>query len=129
MQANRSRDTKPELAVRRLLHKMGLRYRVARRPLPGFRATADIVFPTQRVAVFIDGCFWHACRDHYRLPATNTDYWEAKIERNVERDHRVNETLARAGWEVLRFWSHEPPEDVAEQVREVVSQRRRPAAT
>ncbi|MDR2347188.1 MAG: very short patch repair endonuclease [Bifidobacteriaceae bacterium] len=120
MQANRSRDTKPELAVRRLLHKLGLRYRVARRPLPELRATADIVFPRQHVAVFIDGCFWHGCEDHFRLPATNTDYWQSKIGHNVERDQRVNDSLAEAGWTVLRFWSHEAPEAVAERVTEAV---------
>jgi DNA mismatch endonuclease (patch repair protein) len=116
MMGNRSRDTKPELAVRRLLHRLGLRYRVAHRPLPKFRATADIVFPRQQVAVFIDGCFWHACAEHYRRPATNTDYWEAKIVHNVERDELVNSTLSEAGWTVLRFWSHEDAESVAERV-------------
>jgi DNA mismatch endonuclease (patch repair protein) len=116
MQGNRSRDTKPEMAVRRLLHKMGLRYRVSRRPLPDLRATADIVFPRQHIAVFIDGCFWHACEDHYRLPTTNTEYWQAKIDHNVERDRMVNGRLAEASWTVLRFWSHEAPESVAERV-------------
>jgi DNA mismatch endonuclease (patch repair protein) len=120
MQGNRSRDTKPELAVRRLLHRLGLRYRVSRRPLPALRATADIVFPRQHVAVFIDGCFWHACEKHYRLPATNTDYWQAKIGHNVERDQMVNDTLAEAGWTVLRFWSHEAAEDVAMTVAKAV---------
>jgi len=120
MQANRSRDTKPELAVRRLLHKMGLRYRVARRPLPEFRATADIVFPSQRIAVFIDGCFWHGCDNHFRLPATHTEYWRSKIDHNIARDHKVNDALAQAGWTVLRFWSHETPPCVAEQVAQAV---------
>jgi len=120
MQGNKSRDTKPELAVRRLLHKMGLRYRVARRPLPELRATADIVFPRQHVAVFIDGCFWHACDEHYRLPSTHTDYWQAKIDHNVQHDRDVNDALAQAGWTVLRFWSHEPADEVAERVAKTV---------
>ncbi|MDR0416543.1 MAG: very short patch repair endonuclease [Propionibacteriaceae bacterium] len=120
MLANRSRDTQPELAVRRLLHRHGLRYRVCHRPLPRLRATADIVFTRQRVAVFIDGCFWHACQDHFRAPAANADYWRAKIDRNRARDEAVNQTLGEAGWTVLRFWSHEPPEAVAAQVEAAV---------
>lgn len=124
MQANRSRDTKPEIAIRRLVHSMGLRYRVNTRPLPTLRRTADLVFARARVAVFIDGCFWHGCPEHHRQPTANGDYWVAKIEGNRARDARTNAALRDAGWEVLRFWEHEPPELVATTVYEVVKSRR-----
>ncbi len=82
MRGNRSRDTAPELVVRRLVHAMGLRYRVHTRPLPGLRRTADLVFTRQRVAVFIDGCFWHGCPEHHRQPGANSAYWSEKVARN-----------------------------------------------
>jgi DNA mismatch endonuclease, patch repair protein len=120
MRANRSRDTGPELAVRRLVHAMGLRYRVNARPVATLRRTADLVFTRRRVAVFIDGCFWHGCPDHHRQPSANADYWSAKVARNRGRDIATDETLAAAGWTVLRFWEHERPEAVAEAVRTAV---------
>jgi len=92
--------------------------------LPEFRATADIVFPSQHIAVFIDGCFWHGCRDHCRRPATHAEFWEAKLAYNAQRDHLVNTALTDAGWTVMRFWSHESPESVAAQVVQAV--RREP---
>lgn len=114
MQGNRSRDTRPELAVRRLLHRAGLRYRVAYRPEPRLRRTADVVFTRQRIAVFIDGCFWHGCPDHGQVATKqNAEYWGQKFVRNRERDLETNELLTAAGWHVLRFWEHEPPADVA----------------
>lgn len=116
MQGNHSRDTKPELAVRRVLHAAGARYRVSYRPLPGLRRTADIVFTRARIAVFIDGCFWHGCPSHYRAPGSNVAYWEEKIGRNRARDLKTSETLTAAGWTVLRFWSHEDPAAVARQI-------------
>ncbi len=116
MQGNRSRDTAPELAVRRLVHAMGLRYRVNVRPVPTLRRTADLVFPRRRIAVFIDGCYWHGCAAHHRLPRANADYWSAKVARNRARDAATDEMLAAAGWTVLRFWEHESPEAVAEVV-------------
>ncbi|MDR2566527.1 MAG: very short patch repair endonuclease [Bifidobacteriaceae bacterium] len=116
MQANRSRDTGPEMAVRRLLFARGLRYRVAFKPVKGERMTADIVFPGRRVAVFIDGCFWHGCPEHHRLPKTHTDYWQSKIARNTARDTHVAQVLETAGWTVLRFWEHEDPAEVAERI-------------
>jgi len=118
MQANRSRDTKPELDVRRAIHKLGLRYRVAIAPEPGLRRRADIVFTRARVAVFIDGCFWHGCPEHGRSSFNhNADYWPAKIAANVARDADTNERLHQAGWLVLRFWEHENAADVAEIIR------------
>jgi len=109
MQANRSRDTRPEIAVRHLLHAAGLRYRVAYRPIPGLRRTADVVFTRSRVALFIDGCFWHSCPEHGRDPVTNSGYWTPKLRTNRERDIQTNELLREAGWIVLRFWEHENP--------------------
>ncbi|MEU7458020.1 very short patch repair endonuclease [Streptosporangium roseum] len=131
MQANRSRDTRPELAIRRALHAMGLRYRVARRPLPHLRRTADLVFGPAKIAVFVDGCFWHRCPDHYAPPASNRAYWKAKIDTNTARDSQTTTTLQQAGWTVMRFWSHEDPSDVAARVAAQVRSQQpapRPAA-
>ncbi|MEW2179061.1 very short patch repair endonuclease [Streptomyces sp. NPDC005406] len=113
MQAIRSRDTKPELLIRRLLHAQGLRYRVAARPLTDLRRTADIVFRPAKVAVFIDGCYWHGCPDHYVPPKTNSHYWSAKVLRNLTRDRDTDTRLREAGWTVLRFWEHESADDCA----------------
>ncbi|WP_268244432.1 very short patch repair endonuclease [Nocardioides albus] len=113
MQGNKSRDTSPELAVRRLLHAAGLRYRVDYRPEPSLRRTADIVFTKQRVAVFIDGCYWHACPEHRTVARANATYWSEKLARNVARDIDTSTRLKDAGWTVLRFWEHEDPESVA----------------
>jgi DNA mismatch endonuclease, patch repair protein len=117
MQGNRSRDTKPELALRSLLHAQGLRYRVAVRPMPHVRRTADVVFTRAKVAVFLDGCFWHRCPLHYRQPGSNVEYWVAKVERNVRRDQEVDLILRQSGWAVVRIWEHD---DVAEAVRRIV---------
>lgn len=121
MQANRSRDTKPELAVRRRLHAHGFRYRVAVAPDSSLRRKADIVFTGARVAVFIDGCFWHGCPEHGRKTfGTHADYWSAKIATNAARDSETTELLGAAGWTVLRFWEHEDPSKVAEEIAQVV---------
>ena len=120
MLGNKRRDTKPELAVRRILHASGLRYRVDLAPLKGYRRRADVVFTRRRIAVFIDGCFWHGCPQHYRVPGTNVDYWQPKIERNVQRDAETSLALAEAGWTVLRFWEHQAPDEVAASVLEAV---------
>lgn len=112
MRGNRRRDTKPELAVRRLIHAAGLRYRVDFAPIGG-RSRADIVFSRARVAIFIDGCFWHGCPAHATYPKRNSDYWIPKLQRNMERDRESDARLQLAGWTVLRFWEHESPEDVA----------------
>jgi DNA mismatch endonuclease (patch repair protein) len=124
MQGNRSRDTKPELAVRRAVHALGLRYRVAQRPLPDLRRSADLVFPRIKVAVFVDGCFWHGCPGHYRSPTSHADYWSDKVARNRARDRETVELLRLQGWVALRFWSHNDPLLVAEEIRCVVEQRR-----
>lgn len=122
MQANRSRDTRPELAVRRLLHAQGMRYRVAIRPVPSLRRRADIVFTKQRVAVFIDGCFWHSCPLHGRTEFRhNADYWPKKLARNRIRDEETTTRLIAMGWRVLRFWEHEDATDVAEAISRAVN--------
>jgi DNA mismatch endonuclease (patch repair protein) len=118
MQANRRRDTELERAVRSALFARGLRYRVDF-PIrvPGHRAIrADVVFPRRRVAVFIDGCFWHGCPEHGTTPATNQGYWAPKIAENRERDRRHSAVLHEAGWIVIRIWEHEDPEVAAEMV-------------
>lgn len=124
MQANRSRDTKPELALRQAIHARGLRYRVAVRPVPRIRRTADLVFTRVKVAVFLDGCFWHGCPEHHTMPATNNGYWLDKVTRNRARDIETNRLLADAGWTVLRFWEHEDPEPCASRVADVVGELR-----
>ncbi len=108
MRANRRSDTKPELALRRALHKQGYRYRKDFRiDLAGARVRPDIAFTARRVAVFVDGCFWHCCPEHGTKPAANTWYWGPKLARNVERDRAADAALAAAGWNVVRIWEHE----------------------
>lgn len=120
MQENRSRDTSPELAVRQRLHAAGLRYRAGYRPEPAIRRTADIVFTRKRVAVFIDGCYWHACSEHGTAARANADYWSAKLARNVARDADTTARLESAGWVVMRFWEHEDPNEVAAKIADTV---------
>lgn len=120
MRANRGRDTHPELALRRLLHQRGLRYRVNARPLPKIRRTADVVFPRYRVAVFVDGCFWHGCPQHYRPASRNAKFWQEKIEGNRKRDIDTDEKLTTAGWIVVRVWEHDDPGDAADHIEELI---------
>lgn len=109
MQHQPRRDTAPERALRSELHRRGFRYRVDTYPLPGLRRRADILFRPQKVAVFVDGCFWHGCPEHGHLPAKNTWYWPAKIRRNAERDQDTDQRLREAGWRPIRVWEHEDP--------------------
>ncbi|MGD0880124.1 MAG: very short patch repair endonuclease [Acidimicrobiales bacterium] len=120
MSTHPRKDTIPEMALRRELHRRGLRYFVHRRPIAGLRREADIVFPRLHLAVFIDGCFWHGCPDHGGVPERNDWYWKPKIEGNRARDIDTNERLAREGWTVLRFWEHESPLIAADIVAKVV---------
>ncbi|MEU1794696.1 very short patch repair endonuclease [Streptomyces californicus] len=124
MQAIRSRDTKPERLIRRLVHANGLRYRVAARPLPDLRRTADLVFRPAKVAVFIDGCYWHGCPEHYVSPKTNPGYWSEKVARNIARDRDTDEQLTAAGWLVLRFWEHQSSDACALSIISAVRERR-----
>ncbi|MFD7088115.1 very short patch repair endonuclease [Streptomyces sp. NPDC059892] len=124
MQAIRSRDTKPERLIRRLVHANGLRYRVAARPLPDLRRTADMVFRPAKVAVFIDGCYWHGCPEHYVPPRTNSGYWSDKVARNIARDRDTDQRLNDAGWLVIRFWEHQSSDACALTIVETVRKRR-----
>jgi DNA mismatch endonuclease (patch repair protein) len=115
------RDTGPELALRRELHRRGLRFFVGRPPLASEkRRRADIVFPRARVAVFVDGCFWHGCPQHMTWPKANAGWWRAKIMANVARDRRTDERLREAGWTVVRVWEHEAVDAAADRVERVV---------
>jgi DNA mismatch endonuclease, patch repair protein len=116
MQGNRKRDTRPEVALRRVLHARGVRYRVAAKPLVDRPWTADVVFRGLRLAVFVDGCYWHGCPQHYALPRTNATYWGEKIARNQARDAQVDVDLKAAGWTSLRIWEHESVEIAADRV-------------
>ncbi|MFG3506335.1 very short patch repair endonuclease [Streptomyces sp. NPDC047821] len=108
-----SRDTAPEVAVRKLLHAAGMRYRV-NVPVPGMpRRTIDIAFGRAKIAVFLDGCFWHGCPEHATQPKANADWWRSKLEKNVARDRETTRHLQEAHWTVLRFWEHEDPVRVA----------------
>ncbi|WP_424190409.1 very short patch repair endonuclease [Actinokineospora sp. G85] len=121
MSRQRSRDTTVELALRKELHARGLRYRVHRRPLPGVRREADIVFGRVKVAVFVDGCFWHGCPRHVTWPKNNAEFWRAKIEANRTRDRDTDLRLAGNGWTVVRVWEHEDPIAAADRVHEAVT--------
>ena len=97
MLGNRGRDTKPELAVRHIVHAQGLRYRVNARPEIGIRRTADLLFTRMRVVVFIDGCFWHKCPTHFSMPVTNMEFWREKIDGNEQRDRQTTALLEDRG--------------------------------
>jgi DNA mismatch endonuclease (patch repair protein) len=120
MVGNRKRDTRPEMELRRAAFRLGLRYRVAARPIARLPRTADLVFPLARVAVFVDGCFWHGCPLHFKPPRTNMAYWGPKIARNQARDAAVDAALREAGWQVVRIWEHEDPVAAATRVAELV---------
>lgn len=124
MAAVRSTDTKPERALRSALHALGFRYRLGQsiHPDSGRVVKPDLVFVGRRVAVFVDGCFWHRCPEHFRAPGSSEDYWVPKIERNVERDRATNERLAAAGWTVIRVWEHEVASDAAERAAAVLTE-------
>ncbi|GAA4205776.1 very short patch repair endonuclease [Microbispora amethystogenes] len=108
MRANRRVNTKPEMALRSALHRLGYRYRKDLRIDAGnVKVRPDIVFTARKVAVFVDGCFWHVCPEHGRQPTTNEWYWAPKLRRNIDRDQRVNAALSDAGWQVVRLWEHE----------------------
>lgn len=112
----RRRDTKPEVALRRELHRRGLRYFVDRAPLKGLRRRADLVFPRHKVAVYVDGCFWHSCPMHATKPRNNAEWWAAKLAANVARDRDTDERLEAEGWTVVRVWEHESASNAADQV-------------
>jgi DNA mismatch endonuclease (patch repair protein) len=116
----RRRDTTPELELRSELHRRGLRYRIDRRPLKGVPSRADLVFGPAKVAVYVDGCFWHSCPEHGTMPRSNEAFWRDKLSRNQERDATVNGLLDAAGWTVVRVWEHEEIDAAADRVESAV---------
>ena len=120
MERQSRRDTKPELAVRRAVWRLGLRYRVDVAPIPG-RRRADLVFTRAKVAVYVDGCFWHRCPQHATDPKNNAEWWAAKLAANVARDRNTDAALAAAGWTVVRIWEHENPVEAADRVQAALS--------
>ena len=126
MRANRRADTKPEMQIRSLLHRQGLRFRkdyLIRLP-SGRNVHADIAFTKSRIAVFIDGCFWHSCPVHGTIPKSNKDYWHPKLMSNVKRDKAINCELRNANWKVIRLWTHVPPEKAVNTIIEAVHHSR-----
>lgn len=128
MRANRGRDTGPEMQVRRLVHAAGLRYRVNARPERDLRRTVDMLFRPTRVAVLIDGCFWHGCPEHHQAPRSNAAFWSDKIATNRARDIQTTDFLTRRGWLVLRFWEHEIRADVDAIAARIIAEVRRRSA-
>jgi len=124
MRAQRERDTGTERAVRSALHARGLRFRLHQRLLPGLRREADLVFRGARVAVFIDGCFWHGCPEHATWPAANAEFWREKIETNRLRDRDTDARLEAQGWAIVRVWEHETPTRAADRIEQLVRGRR-----
>lgn len=120
MQATGQRDTPAEIAIRRLLHNRGHRYRVDFKPVPHLRSKADIVFTRSKLAVYVDGCFWHGCPIHGTYPTKNRDFWCEKIQANRSRDERVTSALLAAGWKVVRIWEHEEAYVAVERVEEAL---------
>ena len=123
MQRTRQRDTRPEIQLRSALHRMGLRFRVDAKPLADSRRRADIVFRRARVAVFVDGCFWHGCPIHGTIPKANRDWWVEKLKANRARDETTDAALEEAGWLSVRVWEHEQAEEAAEAIAALVRQR------
>jgi DNA mismatch endonuclease (patch repair protein) len=124
MQSNKSRDTKPEIALRSAVHALGLRYRVSARPVEALRRTADLVFTRAKVAVFLDGCFWHGCPQHHTVATRNARFWSEKVETNRARDRDTDRRLREAGWTTVRVWEHEAASEAALRIRDVVHGRR-----
>ena len=119
----RTTDTAPEMEIRSRLHAMGFRYRVDRRPERDVNTRADIVFGPAKVAVYVDGCFWHGCPDHGSKPKTNRDYWLPKLRANKRRDVEIDLALRKSGWLVIRVWEHEDPEKVCRRIVRSVNRR------
>lgn len=125
MQRTRQSSTECECRLRRELYALGMRYRIDVRPIPEIRRRADIVFRRARVAVFVDGCFWHACPKHATWPKANAEFWRNKIRQNVRRDRDTDRKLNKAGWTVIRVWEHEDMGNAALRIRRIVEARRR----
>ena len=117
----RQKGTSAEIALRRELYRRGLRYRVDYEVLKKPRRVADVAFPGLKIAIFVDGCFWHGCLQHATWPKQNAEFWRQKIEANRLRDADTNSRLLDAGWTVLRFWEHESPDEATEIVAQAVA--------
>jgi DNA mismatch endonuclease (patch repair protein) len=111
------RDTAPEVALRRELHRRGMRFRVQMKVPGNNRRTIDIAFTRAQLAVYVDGCFWHGCPEHHVRPRANSDWWRWKIDRNQTRDADTDRQLEAVGWSVIRVWEHEPPDSAADAVQ------------
>lgn len=116
----RVRDTAAEIAIRRAAHAAGLRYKVDARPVPGARVKADMVFTKAKVAVFIDGCFWHGCPEHFIPPKNNADWWAAKIQENRDRDAKSRADLHALGWNVVSIWEHADPAVAVREIKDAI---------
>ena len=125
MQATKRRDTPGELALRSALFALGLRYRVDAK-LPGLRRRPDVLLQRAKVAVFVDGCFWHCCPLHGTLPKTNAEWWARKLAENRARDADTNERLRDAGWHVVRLWEHEVMAPAAARIARIARRRAAP---
>lgn len=123
MSKQKSQDTGPEVAVRRELHRRGLRYRIHRAVVDP-RRKHDVVFPGPKVVALVHGCFWHGCPEHGVTPKSNTEWWSAKIARNKERDVDTARKLAEAGWELVEIWEHDDPVEAADRVEALVRSRK-----
>jgi DNA mismatch endonuclease (patch repair protein) len=123
MRSARQRDTGPEVSLRRCLHASGLRFRVNRPILPGMMRRADVLFASAKVAVFVDGCFWHCCPVHRTFPKANATWWAEKLRTNRARDLDTNRRLMEAGWHVERVWEHESPSVAAARIVAAVRRR------
>jgi DNA mismatch endonuclease (patch repair protein) len=127
MRATRQHGTAAELALRAALDRLALEYTVDVSPIPGMRRRADVVFPAERVAVLVDGCFWHGCPVHGTWPKQNAEWWREKIEANRRRDADTDRQLTEAGWMVLRIWEHDDSLESAARIQTAVGQRRHTA--
>ena len=128
MQVTLRRDTPCELALRSAVHRSGFRFRVDW-PLPGTRRRADLAFVSAKVAVFVDGCFWHGCPRHATWPKANAEWWRKKLATNVARDRDTDKRLQDSGWTVLRFWEHEDVAEAARAIERVFARHKRRAMT
>lgn len=125
MKSVRQADTALELNLRSALHRLGVRFRLHRRIIPNRTRTVDIVLPNEKIAIFVDGCFWHSCPQHKTLPKSNRLWWEEKLRANVLRDRESDRILRRLGWRVVRVWQHDDFEEAARRIRKELLNRRR----
>lgn len=124
MKAAKPRDTAPEKALRSALHRKGLRFRIDEKPIGNLNRKADIVFRSVRIAIFVDGCFWHGCPIHGTQAKANAEFWTWKIKQNQERDLDTTNRLEAAGWLVIRVWEHEDPEELSQKIYDIVVERK-----